>query len=37
MLKVFVRWLLGVLYKVEVKGGEHLEQFGERTVVVANL
>lgn len=36
MIKVFLRWLLGVLYKVEVKGGEHLEQFGERTVVVAN-
>lgn len=36
MLKAFLRWVLGVLYKVEVKGGEHLEHFGERTVVVAN-
>jgi len=36
MLKAFLRWVLGVLYKVEIKGGEHLEQFGERTVVVAN-
>lgn len=36
MLKAFLRWVLGVLYKVEIKGGEHLDHFGERTVVVAN-
>jgi acyl-[acyl-carrier-protein]-phospholipid O-acyltransferase/long-chain-fatty-acid--[acyl-carrier-protein] ligase len=36
MLKALLRWILKGLYRVEVKGGEHLNNFGERTVVVAN-
>lgn len=36
MFKTMLRGLLQWLYQVEVKGGEHLQQFGERTVVVAN-
>ncbi|MFC1749509.1 AMP-binding protein [Pseudomonadota bacterium] len=36
MFKAFLRWGLRVLYRVEVKGEDHLDQFGERTLVVAN-
>lgn len=36
MFKAFLRWVLSLLYKVEVKGAEYLEQFSERTVVVSN-
>ncbi len=36
MFKDFLRWLLRLLYKVEIKGEEYLQQFSERTVVVAN-
>ncbi|MBI3187136.1 MAG: 1-acyl-sn-glycerol-3-phosphate acyltransferase, partial [Gammaproteobacteria bacterium] len=36
MFKLMLRWLLRMLYRVEVKGQEHLKQFDERTVVVAN-
>ena len=36
MFKAILRWVLKTLYRVEVKGAEHLEQFSERTLVVAN-
>lgn len=36
MFKALLRWMLRKLYQVEVKGGEHLQHFGERTMVVAN-
>lgn len=36
MVKYIMRWLLRALYRVEVKGQEHLTHFSERTVVVAN-
>ena len=36
MFKAILRWGLRVLYRVEVKGAEHLDQVGERTLVVAN-
>ncbi len=36
MFKVILRWILKTLYRVEVKGAEHLTQFSERTLVVAN-
>jgi acyl-[acyl-carrier-protein]-phospholipid O-acyltransferase/long-chain-fatty-acid--[acyl-carrier-protein] ligase len=36
MFKAILRWILKTLYKVEVKGTEHLEHFSERTLVVAN-
>ena len=36
MFKAILRWVLQGLYKVEVRGADHLEQFGERTLVVAN-
>jgi acyl-[acyl-carrier-protein]-phospholipid O-acyltransferase / long-chain-fatty-acid--[acyl-carrier-protein] ligase len=31
-----LRWLLGVLYRVEVNGLEHLERAGPRVLIVAN-
>ena len=36
MFKAMIRWVLKTLYRVEVKGAEHLDQFSERTLVVAN-
>ncbi|HGX92556.1 MAG TPA: acyl-[ACP]--phospholipid O-acyltransferase [Candidatus Tenderia sp.] len=36
MLKSVIRWMLQLLYRVEIKGEEHLHQFSERTLVVAN-
>ena len=36
MLKTMLRWLLLKLYRVELKGAEHLDNFSERTMVVAN-
>jgi len=36
MLKIIIRWLLTKLYRVEVKGAEHLKQFSQRTLVIAN-
>ena len=36
MLKSVIRWMLQLLYRVELKGEEHLHQFSERTLVVAN-
>ena len=36
MLKIIIRWVLTKLYRVEVKGIEHLDHFNERTLVVAN-
>ncbi len=36
MLKIIIRWVLSKLYSVEVNGAEHLDQFSERTLVVAN-
>jgi acyl-[acyl-carrier-protein]-phospholipid O-acyltransferase/long-chain-fatty-acid--[acyl-carrier-protein] ligase len=36
MLKATLRWILRSLYQVEVKGGEYLHTFSERTMVVAN-
>ncbi len=36
MIKSMLRWLLSRLYRVEINGSEYLEQFGERTLVVAN-
>ena len=36
MIKAILRWVLERLYRVEVKGAEHLEQMDQRTVVVAN-
>jgi len=36
MLKIIIRWLLTRLYRVEVKGAEHLNQFNPRTLVIAN-
>ena len=36
MFKAILRWILRRLYRIEVIGSEHLEQMGERTMVVAN-
>ncbi|MFW2440394.1 MAG: AMP-binding protein [Arenicellales bacterium] len=36
MFKIMIRWLLKLIYRVEVKGTEYLENFSERTLVVAN-
>ncbi len=36
MLKSVIRWMLQLLYRVELKGEEYLHQFSERTLVVAN-
>ena len=36
MFKFILRNLLRLLYRVEVKGQQHLQNFSERTVVVAN-
>ena len=36
MFKVIIRWALKTLYRVELKGAEYLDQFSERTLVVAN-
>ncbi len=36
MLKTMLRWLLLKLYRVELRGAEHLDNFSERTMVVAN-
>jgi len=36
MLKIILRWVLTKLYKVEINGREHFQQFSERTLVVAN-
>jgi len=36
MSKKIIRWVLTKLFRVEIKGAEHLEQFSERTLVVAN-
>jgi len=36
MFKVILRRILKTLYRVEVKGTEHLSHFSERTLVVAN-
>lgn len=36
MIKAIVRWILKTIYRVEIKGSEHLEQFSERTLVISN-
>jgi acyl-[acyl-carrier-protein]-phospholipid O-acyltransferase/long-chain-fatty-acid--[acyl-carrier-protein] ligase len=36
LLKGFLRWLLKLLYRVEVSGLEHLEGAGKRVLIVAN-
>lgn len=36
MFKRLIRWVLKTLFRVEVKGREHLKAFDERTLVVAN-
>ena len=36
MLKKWIRWCLSKLYQVEIKGDEHLDEVGERVIVVAN-
>lgn len=36
MFKAIVRWVLKLLYQVEVTGTEHFDNFSERTLVVAN-
>lgn len=36
MLKWVLRWILTTVYRVELKGAEHLQRFDERTLVVAN-
>lgn len=36
MIKAFIRQILRLLYRVEVRGQEHLDEVAERTLVVAN-
>ena len=36
MLKIFLRWLLTFLFKVEVKGLENYKQAGDRVLIIAN-
>lgn len=36
MIKASLRWILRRLYRVEINGREYLQNFGERTLVVAN-
>jgi len=36
MLKVFLKWLFNILYRVEVKGMENYEKAGKRVLIVAN-
>jgi len=36
LMKRMLRWMLKALYKVEVKGLEHLEGAGDRVLIVAN-
>ncbi len=36
LLKAFLRLLLRLIYRVEIRGEEHLAQLGERALVVAN-
>ena len=36
MLKIFLRWLLTFLYRVEVKGLDNYKQAGDRVLIIAN-
>ncbi|MDD5115217.1 MAG: 1-acyl-sn-glycerol-3-phosphate acyltransferase, partial [Methylobacter sp.] len=36
MLKVVLRWLLTLIYKVEVKGLDNYKKAGERVLIIAN-
>ncbi len=36
MLKIFLRWLLTLLYQVEVKGLENYKKAGDRVLIIAN-
>lgn len=36
LFKIVLRWLLVVLYRVEVKGLDHYHQAGKRVVIIAN-
>ena len=36
MLKILLKWLCSILYKVEVRGLENYEKAGERVLIVAN-
>lgn len=36
MLKKFLRWLLTLVYQVEVKGLDHYHQAGKRVLIIAN-
>lgn len=36
VFKAFLRFLLRILYRVEINGAEHLKQFDKRTLVISN-
>ncbi|QSA98252.1 AMP-binding protein [Methylococcus sp. EFPC2] len=36
MTRIFIRWLLSLIYRVEISGLEHFAAAGKRTLIVAN-